>query len=51
MISRIYAQVLEEVKRLGGALSLEQEIALEEVHKSERGEKTWKKPTLTSTLG
>ena len=32
MISRIFAEVLEEVKRMGGKLSHEQEIALDEVH-------------------
>lgn len=32
MISRIFAEVLEEVKRMGGKLTHEQEIALDEVH-------------------
>lgn len=32
MISRIFAEVLEEVKRMGGKLTYEQEIALGEVH-------------------
>ena len=45
MISRIFADFLEELKRLGVALTMEQEIALEEVHKSERtnipGGKPW----------
>ena len=33
MISRIFAEVLDEMKRMGGKLSYEQEIALNEVHK------------------
>ena len=33
MISRIYARVLEELKRLDGALSLDEEIALHEYDK------------------
>jgi len=32
LISRIFAEVLEEVKRMGGQLTKEQEIALDEVH-------------------
>jgi hypothetical protein len=32
MISRIFAEVLEEIKRMGGKLTKEQEIALNEVH-------------------
>ena len=35
MISRIYAEVLEELKKLGGVLSQEQEIALQEVYREE----------------
>jgi len=35
MISRIYAEVLEELKKLGGILSQEQEIALQEVYREE----------------
>ena len=35
MISRIYAEVLEELKRLGGMLSQEQEMALQEVYREE----------------
>jgi len=31
MISRIFAEVLEEMKRMGGKLTQEQEIALSEV--------------------
>jgi hypothetical protein len=34
MISRIFAEVLEEIKRMGGKLSQEQEIALNEVHEN-----------------
>ena len=53
IISRIFADFLEELKRLGVALTIEQEIALEEVHKNERtnmpGGKPWLK-TNTSTL-
>ena len=33
MISRIYARVLEELKKLDGALSLDEEIALHEYDK------------------
>ena len=33
MISRIYARVLEELKRLDGVLSLDEEIALREYEK------------------
>jgi len=32
MISRIFAEVLEEIKKMGGKISPEQEIALDEVH-------------------
>ena len=35
MISKIFAQVLEEIKIIGGVLSPEQEIALEEIHEKE----------------
>jgi hypothetical protein len=35
MISRIYAEVLEELRRLGGILSQEQEIALKEVYQED----------------
>jgi|GEM_PF-2330282 hypothetical protein len=33
MISNLFAEVLEEIKKMGGKLSQEQEIALNEVHK------------------
>jgi hypothetical protein len=33
LISRIFAEVLDEMKRMGGQLTHEQEIALDEVHK------------------
>jgi len=33
MISRMFAEFLEEIKRLGGMLSPEQEFALDEAHK------------------
>jgi hypothetical protein len=32
MISNLFAEVLEEIKKMGGKLSQEQEIALNEVH-------------------
>ena len=35
MISKIYAEVLEELKKLGGVLSQEQEIALKEVYQED----------------
>lgn len=36
MISKIFAEVLIEIKRLGGELTKEQEIALEEVTKNKQ---------------
>ncbi len=51
MISKIYAEVLEEIKRLGGVLLPEEEIVLEEVHQAmlqPKEVKEWKKlPTST----
>ena len=32
MISRIFAEILEEIKKMGGKITQEQEIALDEVH-------------------
>jgi hypothetical protein len=52
MISKIYKEFLEELRKLGGLLSPEQEIALEETRKNEeKGEKEWKKKEPISTLG
>lgn len=52
MISKIYEEFLEELKKLGGFLSPEQEIALEEKRKDEdKVEKEWKKKEPISALG
>ena len=50
MISRMFAEFLEEVKRLGGMLSPEQEFALDEIHKEFRRDSVWKKPELMLPL-
>jgi hypothetical protein len=52
MISKIYKEFLEELKKLGGPLSQAQEIALAETRKNEeKEEKKWKKREPISTLG
>jgi hypothetical protein len=58
MISNIYAEFLKEFKKLGGELSLEQEIALKEIDEvlennfgfTEKEVVDWKKKTIQLRL-
>ncbi|MEI7961231.1 MAG: hypothetical protein WCI04_02745 [archaeon] len=54
MISKLYAEFLEEFKRLGGALSLHQEIALKQLLQEHpeilKEEKKWPKQQILSAF-
>ena len=52
MISKMYFEVLEEIKRIGGFLFPEEEVALEEARKAKReAEVKMCKQTVISTFG